>query len=177
MTKKHLLKFTLPLAAVAMFASASVSNAALVKTGDFIYDTTQDLTFYDVDPGNMNWADANSWATALTVGGFSDWRLPSDVVSFTGELGSVTLINAFDGNVPFTHTQFTSNDGFLFWSSESNGGGKHFQIGNDDGFVNADNDDSVLLGVMAVRSGAVPEPGSLALLGLSGLALILRRRR
>jgi hypothetical protein len=140
---------------VAMFASASVSNAELVKTGDFIYDTAQDLTFYDVNPGNMNWAGANAWALGLVAGGVDDWRLPSDSVSFTGELGSVTLVNAFDGNVPFTHSTFTNSNGDLFWSSEL-GSNNHLQIGNDDGFVNEDKPDTDLRGVIAVRSGAIP---------------------
>jgi hypothetical protein len=152
----------LPLAAVSMFASTSVSNAELVKTGDFIYDTVQDLTFYDVNPGNMNWSDAKAWALRLVAGGVDDWRLPADSVegewsSGNGnELATVTNVGSFDGNVPFTHTQFITLDGFPFWSSVYGRGNNHLQIGNDDGFVNDDNPDTDLRGVIAVRSGAIP---------------------
>ena len=170
MKKMITFRAVLPLAAVAMFASASVSNAELVKTGDFIYDTVQDLTFYDVNPGNMNWSDAKAWALRLVAGGGDDWRLPADSVqgewsSGNGnELATVTSVGSFDGNVPFTHTQFITLDGFPFWSSVYGRGNNHLQIGNDDGFVNDDKPDTDLRGVIAVRSGAIPVATSNAIL-------------
>ncbi len=53
----------------------------------FYYDTALNITWlrdwnyarssgFDAD-GLMNWSTANSWASALTVGTFDDWRLPT----------------------------------------------------------------------------------------------------
>jgi hypothetical protein len=62
-------------------ASLSDPNAV------FYYDTRLDITWlrdwnyartsgFDAD-GLMNWSTANSWASALTVGTFGGWRLPT----------------------------------------------------------------------------------------------------
>lgn len=53
----------------------------------FFYDTALNITWladmnhamtsgHDLD-GNMNWSGAVAWADALTLGGFTDWRLPT----------------------------------------------------------------------------------------------------
>lgn len=69
-----------------LFFSLS-ANAALVSRlgGLAYYDTEADLTWvadanlaqtsgYDAD-GRMNWANANTWAAGLSVGGVGGWRL------------------------------------------------------------------------------------------------------
>ena len=63
MTKKHLLKFTLPLAAVAMFASASVSNAAVTS---YSFTATNDNTA-GVFTGSFDFD--SSAATPVDIGG------------------------------------------------------------------------------------------------------------
>jgi len=67
---------------------ATSANATLInRGGGMIYDSAQDLTWlqdanyaqtsgYDAD-GLMNWNNAVAWAASLTVGGVSDWRLPT----------------------------------------------------------------------------------------------------
>lgn len=61
----------------------------------FLYDTDLNITWlrdanasntagnpfdsYGIGGGYMTWADANRWATTLTVGGFSGWRLPTSL--------------------------------------------------------------------------------------------------
>lgn len=76
---------------------STFSHAALVgrdldgnlATFEAYYDDVLDITWladansaqtsgYDAD-GRMNWVDANSWAENLTLGGYSDWRLPNIV--------------------------------------------------------------------------------------------------
>lgn len=44
----------------------------------FFYDTTLDVTWLANmnASGAMNWASAMAWADALSIGGFTDWRLP-----------------------------------------------------------------------------------------------------
>ena len=76
---------------VAVFSISSVANAALVERlgGLAYYDTEADLTWladanyawnslYDND-GRMTWAEANTWATGLSVGGVDGWRLPTTI--------------------------------------------------------------------------------------------------
>lgn len=83
MTKK-----TAVLAALALVTGAA--QAALFDRGNgMIYDSTHNITWladlnyaqtsgYDSD-GLMTWYQAQQWATGLTFGGFSDWRLPTMV--------------------------------------------------------------------------------------------------
>ena len=67
------------------------SRAELINRGTYdgvmlIYDSVQRLTWlgdanwaktsgFDLD-GEMTWTEARAWAGRLTIGGFSDWRLP-----------------------------------------------------------------------------------------------------
>ncbi len=61
-------------------AVSASSNEAV-----FLYDTDLNITWLrDANVnvnngvgGQMNWAAATSWADGLSVGGFSDWRLPT----------------------------------------------------------------------------------------------------
>lgn len=65
---------------------SGAAQAALIdRGGGMIYDTDLNITWladanyaktsgYDAD-GAMTWAAANTWASSLVYGGFSDWRL------------------------------------------------------------------------------------------------------
>lgn len=78
------------------FVSLS-ADAALVSRlgGQAVYDTDLDITWLadanagagsafddgaSSTDGRMTWANANAWAASLTVGGFTDWRLPTTPV-------------------------------------------------------------------------------------------------
>ncbi len=52
-----------------------------VTTADAYYDTVLNITWLmDANVnGLMDWTDANAWASGLTLGGYTNWRLP-DVV-------------------------------------------------------------------------------------------------
>lgn len=62
---------------VAMFSAPDVINSNAV----FFYDTVLDLTWMGDWNANglMNWSTANAWATALNIGGFTGWALPTMV--------------------------------------------------------------------------------------------------
>jgi len=59
----------------------SAAQASLISRlgGTAVYDTDLDITWLaDANAnGLMTWANANTWAANLMVGGFTDWRLPT----------------------------------------------------------------------------------------------------
>jgi len=62
----------------AAMAAFSVSQADLINNGDgLIYDTVQNITWYDYQTGPMTYAQAQNWAAGLSVAGVSGWTLPS----------------------------------------------------------------------------------------------------
>lgn len=67
-----------------------ISGNAVAGSSDsavFLYDASLNVTWLrnaDMN-GFMIWSDANDWANNLTVGGFSDWRLP--IIVDTGTPG------------------------------------------------------------------------------------------
>ncbi len=52
-----------------------------MSTIEAYYDTVLDITWLaDASTnGLMNWSDANAWASSLTIGSYTDWRLPNTV--------------------------------------------------------------------------------------------------
>jgi hypothetical protein len=79
------LKFHLRWAVIPLFVSAlgasSVANAALYSRldGAAVYDSDLNITWTsDANiNGLMNWAQANTWAAGLVLGGVSGWSLPT----------------------------------------------------------------------------------------------------
>lgn len=74
--------FTLVLTVVLVFGlTLHVHASSLTDMGDgTIYDDDQNL-YWLQDASyagtSMNWYDAMTWANSLTVGGYTDWRLPT----------------------------------------------------------------------------------------------------
>ena len=108
---KHLFPILLLLAGIGL---ASTAQAELIDRAFAVYDTVSHLSWlkdanyaqtsgYDAD-GQMTWADANTWANGLTVGGFTGWRLP-------------TALNA-DGSGPCGpgYNCTTSELGYLYYT-------------------------------------------------------------
>lgn len=122
-------KYLLPLVFAIVFTwiSISASYAALIDRGSFayddgagntgfvnlIYDDDFDITWvsdgnfaqttgFDAD-GLMNWSTSVAWAGGLTIGGFTDWRLP-------------TALNQ-DGTGPCSGSNCTGSEmGHLFYN-------------------------------------------------------------
>jgi hypothetical protein len=85
------------IAALSLLSCAS--QAALIDHGNgLIYDKDQDITWLkDANSGGrLNWTAANAWAEQLTVGGFSDWRLP-------GLTNSTVFVGANSNNSELAH--------------------------------------------------------------------------
>ena len=81
-----------------LVGSVSSVDAALVSRlgGQAVYDTDRNITWLananaaagsqyddglDNNDGKMSWDNAVAWAGSLTVGGFSDWRLPRTLLN------------------------------------------------------------------------------------------------
>lgn len=88
--------FTLLAALVMVFGWTVPADALLLSRlgGTAVYDTDLDITWLadanggagsafddglSATDGRMTWANANAWAASLTVGGFTDWRLPTTI--------------------------------------------------------------------------------------------------
>ena len=55
------------------------SNGLLDSSAVFLYDDVLNITWLRSASANgrMNWWTANTWATNLTVGNYTGWRLPT----------------------------------------------------------------------------------------------------
>ena len=179
MTMKHRLKTILPLAAVAMFAS--VSNAAITSyifTGSNTPQSGESAgtivgTFALEAPaggGTVNLTTADTWS----------WELNHLTNNQTFTNGTMTSFNNFDvtldasGDV--TDVSFDGDSGPNFlgiqWDSTYTNAAGSRNSGADNRF----NYSGGVVFLDNVTVSQVPEPSSLALLGLSGLALLRRRR-
>lgn len=193
------------------FGAVNITQAALIdRGGGMIYDTDLNITWladanyaltsgYSSPYGYLNWSDAMTWASNLTYGGYSDWRLPSSdhascdsngLYHCTGsemghlfyvELGNTTgtsILNSTDPDLAL-FTNFAP--GLAYWSSTdaspTNAYYFYFTFG-----VEPSSAKEATFFAWPVRSGdvaAVPVPAAVWLFGsgLLGLAGVARRRR
>ena len=174
------------------------SRAELIDRGNYngvklIYDSAQRITWLGdanwaktsgFDPnGEMTWDEARAWAGGLTIGGFSDWRLPitSDETCrgagcTNSEMGHLFAVEGVSSTNlgPFLNVQ-----GRQYWSSRSYSSEPdlawYVHFGNGDQAVTGKSDSHI---PWAVRDGDVgsevsidTKPGSFLVrvnLGLRG---------
>jgi hypothetical protein len=191
-------------AAVLAFSLSTGAQASLVaRTGGMVYDDVNNITWaadanlaqtsgYDAD-GLMTWANAVAWADQLTLGGYTDWSLPSTPVEAAGfnvtssqmgdlfynQLGGVagsSIATTYNANYNlFTNVQNEYWSGSVYaspwgqvWAFATIHGGQGV------GFA------SQQIYAWAVRPGdvaAVPVPGAFWLFGSALVALTGLKRR
>ncbi len=143
--------------------SPTGSNLLPRLGGLAVYDVDRDITWltdanaaagtiYDdgniTDDGSMSWTNAKEWVQSLTVGGFSDWRLPTVPVKSNGgycagslctdsEMGHLfydelsgtpgeSILNSDDPNLDL----FVNIQSRRYWTVMSNGGPALFDMNN-----------------------------------------------
>jgi hypothetical protein len=75
-------------AGIFVFLSTAPSAALVDNGGGLNYDTVLDITWAQPD-APRKWDDANTWASGLTLGGVSGWRLP--YISVAAGAGPLTV--------------------------------------------------------------------------------------
>jgi len=97
----------------------SLLQADFSKTGDIVKDSVSGLEFQDDAVGSrMKWEAAISHCEALTLGGYSDWRLPN-----VNELKSIADRSKVN---PAIVDAFTNTNSYYYWSSSTFEGSKGY---------------------------------------------------
>lgn len=113
-----MIKILLGLLLVVSISSAGleVESADYIRdnTKEIVLDTTTNLIWQDSDEtvsdGNKkSWADAITYCEALTLGSYSDWRLPN--------LNELYMLSDKTAYQPSIDSEFTNSASEKYWSS------------------------------------------------------------
>ncbi|MEE2635738.1 MAG: DUF1566 domain-containing protein, partial [Acidobacteriota bacterium] len=151
-------------------ARAELINRGVSDGVTLIYDSTQNITWlgdanwaktsgFDAD-GEMTWDEASAWAGDLTIGGFSDWRLPltfdetcRGAGCSNGEMGHLLSVEGVSSANP---DLFLNVQEHQYWSRRSYSSDRdlawYVHFGNGDQAVAGKNDGHI---PWAVRDGDV----------------------
>ena len=72
-----MIKIVAACAAIVALAFGTAHADLINNGGGLIYDTAQNITWYDYQTNPMTFGQAQAWANGLTVAGASGWTLPS----------------------------------------------------------------------------------------------------
>ena len=195
-------------AAVLAFSLSTGAQASLVaRGGGMVYDDVNNITWaadanlaqtsgYDAD-GKMTWTEAVAWADQLTLGGFTNWSLPTTVPAVAGteqkgsqmgdlfynQLGGVAgtdiatthnanydLFKNVKNSVYLSSSEYAPNPNNYSWTFYTENGNQYGNYKGNEFYA------------WAVRSGdvsvaAVPVPGAFWLFGSAMVGLMGLKRR
>lgn len=173
--------------------TGGLAQAALINNGNgLIYDTGRDITWYD----NPNYETGvygayETWATGLTAGGVTGWRLPTTPGTSTGYVNEGEMGHLFYDELGNSAGSFTKKGPFQnlnapylgFYTSKTYDGGNYyyFDFGNGGQYVANIGNYYFWIHGLAVHDGNIgaavtPIAPSLVLFG-SGLVGLLGLRR
>jgi hypothetical protein len=185
-------------AVLALSLSTGAQASLVARTGGMVYDDVNNITWaadanlaqtsgYDAD-GKMTWAAAVAWADQLTLGGYTDWSLPSIPVEafgynvtsspmgdlFYNQLG-VSAESSIATSTNPNYNLFTNVQSDVYWS-----GGEYwfdpnyawvFNTSNGYQYASKKNDQFYAWAVRPGDVAAVPVPGAFWLFGTAMVAL------
>jgi hypothetical protein len=213
-------RITSTFSCISLLTCTAISQAAFIDAGSgMVYDTLLDVTWLkdanyaatqytnsggtegDAD-GLMSWDDATTWASSLTVGGVTGWRLPtinstgSPRPNETGEsphagnefgwlwhqLGGGSDIWASTDISPFTNLPYQTGGSEWYWTAVEYDATGAARLSMNCACWDFDWAKTNELYAWAVHSGdvaGVPEPSALLIMvtGLAGLGYAGRRKK
>ena len=176
----------------------------MARDGGMVYDDVNNITWaadanlaqtsgYDAD-GKMTWTEAVAWADQLTLGGFTNWSLPTTVPAVSGfnqtgsQMGNLfynQLGGVAESGFPTTHNAnynlFTNVQSYVYWSGSEYAPfpSNAWRFGTYYG-VQYNGYKDYQFYAWAVRPGdvaAVPVPGAFWLFGTAIVGLMGLKRR
>ncbi len=125
-------------------ALAAPTGTRFTVDGDTVHDSRTSLTWTrtTLSGGRRNWAAAQKAAAACTLGGFSDWRLPTiqellSIVDYERTEPSIDPAFECEDSWYWTGTPYASSPSDCAWFVNFSGGNSYWGGQDGEGFVRA----------------------------------------
>ena len=125
-------------------AFGSGATKRLTVDGDTVHDARTGLIWSraTLPGGRRNWKDAQKAAAACTLGGFSDWRLPTvqellSIVDYERTEPAIDPVFECEDSWYWTSTPLASSPSDCSWIVDFSYGGSHWYYQGNEGFVRA----------------------------------------